>query len=137
MNVLMILARVAAILFAVGLCASAILGIVDPSLGADDPSWVPSRPVSVAQSAVTLAYAAVLITPPRYFMRPTLFYPALVLRLLAFAIFAVLSVAIIRAQASSFPALLFLLFIPGALLCVPSALSVWELLYARHNTRHA
>jgi hypothetical protein len=48
MNVLMILARVAAILFGVGFCASAILGIVDPSLGADDPSWVPSRPVSVA-----------------------------------------------------------------------------------------
>jgi hypothetical protein len=133
----MILARVAAILFALGLCASAILGISDPSLGADDPSWVPGRPASIAQSAVILAYAALLITPPRYFIRPTLFYPVLVLRFLAFAVFAVLSVAIIRAQASSFPALLFLLFIPGALLCVPNALSVCELLYARHNTRNA
>ena len=137
MNEFMIFARAIVILFALGLCASAVIGIIDPSIGADDPSWTHNPSAAAAQSVVTLAYVALLITPPRFFLRPALYYPALGLRFLAFGVFAVASVAIIRQQASSFVALLFLLLIPGALLCVPSGLSVFELFYAHRNIRNA
>jgi hypothetical protein len=61
----------------------------------------------------------------------------LVLRFLAFGTAVVASVMIISQQASSFVALFFLLLIPGALLCVSSALSVFELFYAHRKNRDA
>ncbi|PYJ71065.1 MAG: hypothetical protein DME75_08105 [Verrucomicrobia bacterium] len=137
MNALMILARVAAILLGLGICASAILGIVDPGLGASNLPSEPTRSESVAHGTIMLAYAALLFIPPHFLRRPALFYPALLVRALAFRLFALVSGAIIWQQATSAMALLFLLFIPGAILCVPSALSVYELLYARYRAHNA
>ena len=133
----MILARVAAILLGLGICASAILGIVDPGLGASNLPSEPTRSESVAHGTIMLAYAALLFIPPHFLRRPALFYPALLVRALAFRLFALVSGAIIWQQATSAMALLFLLFIPGAILCVPSALSVYELLYARYRAHNA
>jgi hypothetical protein len=137
MNALMILARVAAIFFGLGICVFAILGIIDPELGASNLPSVPSRSESVAYGAIMLAYAALLFPPPHFLRRPVLFYPAVLVRGLAFARFAFVSLAIIWQQATSTTALLFLLLIPGALLCIPSALSVYELIYARYRANKA
>ena len=137
MNALMMLARVAAILLGLGISASAILGIVDPTLGASNLPSVPTRSESVPHAAIMLAYAALLFIPPHLVRRPALFYPAVLIRALAFGLFALVSGAIIWQQATSAMALLFLLFIPGAILCVPSALSVYELLYARYRAHNA
>jgi hypothetical protein len=131
MNALMILARVAAIFFGLGICASAILGIVDPGLGASNLPSEPARSESVVHGTIMLAYAALLFIPPHFLKRRVLFYPALLVRALAFAWIALGCGAIIWQQATSPMALLFLLFIPGAMFCIPSALSVYELLYAR------
>lgn len=133
----MIFARAIVIFFALGLCASAVIGVIDPSIGADDPAWTPDPFAAAAQSVVTLAYAALLIAPPRFFLRPIFYYSALALRFLAFGVFAITSAAIILQQASSFLALLFLFLIPGALFCIPSGLSVFELFYARRSFRSA
>ena len=137
MNALMILARVATILLGLGISASAILGIVDPTLGASNLPSPPTRSESVTHAVIMLAYAALLFIPPHFLRRPALFYPALIIRGLAFARIAFVSVAIIWQQAISATALLFLLFIPGALFCIPSALSVYELLYAHQRARNA
>jgi hypothetical protein len=133
MNALMISARVAIILLGVGICASAILGIVDPELGASNLPTPPSRSESVVYGVIMLVYAAVLFIPPNFLRAPALFYPALIIRGLAFARIAFVSAAIIWQQAISATTLLFLLLIPGALLCMPSGLSVYELLYARYG----
>jgi hypothetical protein len=137
MNALTILARVAAILLGLGMCASAILGILDPGFGASNLPSEPTRSESVAHGTIMLAYAALLFIPPHFLRRPALFYPALLVRALAFGWIALVSGAIIWQQATSAMALLFLLFIPGAILCVPSALSVYELLYARYRAHNA
>jgi hypothetical protein len=137
MNALMMLARVAAIFLGLGICASAILGIVDPGLGASNLPSEPARSESVAHAAIMLAYAALLFIPPHFLRRPALFYPTLLIRALALGLFALVSRAIIWQQATSAMALLFLLFIPGAIFCIPSALSVCELLYARYKAHNA
>jgi hypothetical protein len=133
----MMLARVASILLGLGICASAILGIVDPGLGASNLPSEPTRSESVTHAVIMVAYAALLFIPPHFLRRPALFYPILVIRALAFGLFTLVSGAIIWQQATSAIALFFLLFIPGAMFCIPSALSVYELLYAPYRAHNA
>ena len=128
-------ARVAVCCFAALVILSGIWHLLAPADGSDDPQPHFTRGQVAFQALVFIGYGLFLLLPPRFFMSRPAFFLGVTLRGAACGLLTFAAAAIIWFQASSIVASALLILLFGAILCFPSALSVWELFHARPNER--
>ena len=131
------ISRVTVCCFAVIVILSGIWNLFAPADGADDPQPHFTRAESAFHAFIAVCYGLFLLMPPRFFSWRPVFWLGVGLRGLACALLTLVVVAITWFQAHSVTAFAVIILLLGATLCVPSALSVWELFYAHPNERNA